>query len=99
MMALKIRLDDKLDITVDQKLELMNTLFAFLKAANDRKEIEKISTENLFNTWNQRIKKPDWINKKLSEGIGFIAEVCDLIDTYKSDAGTFIDTEYKIEYI
>lgn len=78
-----IRLNEKLNITEEQKLEITNMLFTFIKKIRDEKDITKITADQITTWWLKYIEKPEWMNQKISDEIDFVAQVCEFINNYK----------------
>jgi len=78
-----IRLDERLDITEEQKLELTSMLFSFLKKIREEDMFRDFSTVTLASCWFKYVEKPEWVEKKIKEEIDFVAGVCEFVERYK----------------
>lgn len=80
-----IRLNERLNITEEQKLELTNMLFSFLKKIKENEEFRNLTAEELASCWIRCVKKPEWMEEKIETEIEFVAGICEFINTYKDE--------------
>jgi len=95
-----IRLNDRLQVTEEQKTEITSMLFTFIKKIYDEKKAKpkELSTVEIMNMWLKYTEKPQWIQDKIDEDIEFLAGVCEFIDMYKKDIVSQDIDEYNIKY-
>jgi len=76
------RLNEKLNITEEQKIELVGLLFSYIKTIRREERFRKLTSEELTSYWIKYVKKPDWIEKRIANEIEFVARIHDFIDMY-----------------
>lgn len=78
-----IRLNDRLKVTEEQKTEITNMLFAYIKKISLERDVTHLSPLTITTWWLQQVEKPRWLQEKIVEDAEFIGQVCAFVETYK----------------
>lgn len=77
-----VRLNDRLKVNEEQKTEITNILFTYIKRITENGKVNK-TTPEIVSSWLRYTYKPEWVEEKLNEDIEFLAGICEFVERYK----------------
>lgn len=86
-----------MNITEEQKLALIDSLFTYMKYMKNNEIFRNCTTEQILNRWIKYVKKEEWMVERIKNDINFLARLHELVDIYSRYIGDFDIKECEIE--
>ncbi|MDD4804562.1 MAG: hypothetical protein PHN69_05250 [Candidatus Pacebacteria bacterium] len=79
-----IALNKRLNVSEQQKIEITDMLFSFMKKIEREQSVKKLSSQTIVNWWLEYTNKPKWIKEKIDNDFVFVVGIHEFIEAYKN---------------